>query len=56
MMLTVSERHRQKKMAYGNKTPHRARICAHVVLHAAWGRSNVRVARDTGGRNSEPPM
>lgn len=35
-------------MAYGHKTPHQARIRAHVVLHAARGRSNARIARETG--------
>ncbi|MEU9322027.1 helix-turn-helix domain-containing protein [Streptomyces sp. NPDC048295] len=35
-------------MAYGHKTPHQARIRAHIVLHAARGRSNARIARETG--------
>lgn len=35
-------------MAYGHKTPHQARIRAHVVLHAARGRSNARIAREMG--------
>ncbi|MEV0424842.1 IS630 family transposase [Streptosporangium canum] len=35
-------------MAYGHKTPHRDRIRAHVVLHAARGRSNAHIARETG--------
>ncbi|MFI2261193.1 IS630 family transposase [Streptomyces tubercidicus] len=35
-------------MAYGHKTPHQARVRAHVVLHAARGHSNARIARETG--------
>ncbi|NYV75810.1 IS630 family transposase [Streptomyces sp. UH6] len=35
-------------MAYGHKTEHRLRVRAHVVLHAARGRSNARIARETG--------
>ncbi|MFD7275495.1 helix-turn-helix domain-containing protein [Streptomyces sp. NPDC059862] len=35
-------------MAYGRKTPHQSRTRAHVVLHAARGRSNARIARETG--------
>lgn len=35
-------------MAYGHKTPYQARIRAHIVLHAARGRSNARIARQTG--------
>jgi transposase len=46
--LTASQRHRLKKMAYGHKTPYQARIRAHIVLHAARGRSNARIARQTG--------
>ncbi|MFF1651646.1 IS630 family transposase [Streptomyces sp. NPDC058240] len=46
--LTASQRHRLKKMAYGHRTPHQARIRAHVVLHAAQGRSNACIARETG--------
>ncbi|MGW1659252.1 IS630 family transposase [Streptomyces atratus] len=46
--LTASQRHRLKKMAYGHRTPHQARIRAHVVLHAARGRSNACIARETG--------
>ncbi|WP_409468421.1 IS630 family transposase [Streptomyces sp. HC307] len=46
--LTASQRHRLKKMAYGHKTPHQSRMRAHVVLHAARGRSNARIARETG--------
>ncbi|MEU2630499.1 helix-turn-helix domain-containing protein, partial [Kitasatospora sp. NPDC007106] len=46
--LTASERERLKKMAYGHRTEHRIRQRAHVVLHAARGRSNARIARETG--------
>jgi transposase len=35
-------------MAYGHKTEHRMRMRAQVVLHAARGRSNARIARETG--------
>ncbi|MEY9955700.1 IS630 family transposase [Streptacidiphilus sp. MAP5-52] len=35
-------------MAYGHKTQHRMRMRAQVVLHAAHGRSNARIARETG--------
>jgi transposase len=37
-----------KKMADGHKTEHRLRMRAQVVLHAARGRSNARIARETG--------
>ncbi|WP_280727930.1 IS630 family transposase [Kitasatospora sp. MAA4] len=46
--LTAAERHRLKKMAYGHKTPSQARCRAQIVLHAARGRSNARIARETG--------
>ncbi|MFG3098067.1 IS630 family transposase [Streptomyces sp. NPDC048202] len=45
---TTSERERLKKMAYGHKTEYRLRLRAQVVLHAARGRSNARIARETG--------
>ncbi|WP_234320779.1 IS630 family transposase [Streptomyces sp. NRRL B-1381] len=45
--LTASDRHQLKKAAYGHKTEHRARIRAHIVLHAARGRSNARIAAET---------
>ncbi|MER5918463.1 IS630 family transposase [Streptomyces sp. NPDC001982] len=45
---TAAERERLKKMAYGHKTEHRLRMRAQVVLHAARGRSNARIARETG--------
>ena len=48
IVLTASERERLKKMAYGHKTEHRIRQRAHIVLHAARGRSNARIARETG--------
>ncbi|MEU2865772.1 hypothetical protein ACIQWL_48950 [Streptomyces mirabilis] len=45
--LTVAERHRLKKMAYGHKTQHRARQRATVVLLAARGRGNARMSAET---------
>lgn len=45
--LTASERHRLKKMAYGHKTPHQARQRATIVLLAARGRGNARIAANT---------
>ncbi|MFT9474775.1 helix-turn-helix domain-containing protein [Streptomyces sp. 11-1-2] len=44
--LTAYERERLKKMAYGHKTEHRIRQRAQVVLLAARGRSNARIARE----------
>ncbi|MEU9919091.1 helix-turn-helix domain-containing protein [Streptomyces sp. NPDC051001] len=44
--LTASERHRLKKMAYGHKTRHQARQRATIVLLAARGRTNARIAAD----------
>lgn len=46
--LRAAERERLKKMAYGHKTEYRLRMRAQVVLHAARGRSNARIARETG--------
>ncbi|WP_327170553.1 IS630 family transposase [Streptomyces sp. NBC_01336] len=46
--LTASQRQRLKKAAFGHETPHQARIRAQVVLHAARGHSNARIARETG--------
>ncbi|MEU9117989.1 IS630 family transposase, partial [Streptomyces sp. NPDC048483] len=46
--LSVAARVRVKKMAYGHKTEHRLRVRAQVVLHAARGRSNARIAWETG--------
>ncbi|WP_324604032.1 IS630 family transposase [Streptomyces vinaceus] len=45
--MSASDRHQLKKAAYGHKTEHRARIRAHIVLHAARGRSNARIAAET---------
>jgi transposase len=47
VVLTASERHRLKKMAYGHKTPHQARQRATIVLLAARGRPNARIAVQT---------
>ncbi|WP_328892632.1 helix-turn-helix domain-containing protein [Streptomyces sp. NBC_00236] len=47
VVLTAAERHRLKKMAYGRKTPHQARQRAAVVLLAARGRGNARIADET---------
>ncbi|WP_226599078.1 IS630 family transposase [Streptomyces violascens] len=47
VVLTASERHRLKKMTYGHKTPHRARQRATIVLLAARGRPNARIAAQT---------
>jgi len=46
--LTNAERERLKKAAYGHKTAYQQRLRAQVVLHAARGRSNARIARETG--------
>jgi transposase len=45
--LTACERHRLKKMAYGHKTLYQARQRATVVLLAARGRGNARIAAET---------
>lgn len=45
---SAAERARLKAMAYGHKTEHRLRMRAQVVLHAARGRSNARIAQETG--------
>ena len=47
VVLTASERHRLKRMAYGHKTPHQARQRATIVLLAARGRGNARIAAET---------
>jgi transposase len=44
---TAADRHRLKKMAYGHKTPYRDRQRATIVLAAARGRSNARIATET---------
>jgi transposase len=48
IVLTAAERERLKKLAYGHKTEHRLRCRAQIVLHAARGRSNARIAHETG--------
>ncbi|MEU0634152.1 IS630 family transposase [Streptomyces sp. NPDC005989] len=47
VVLTAAERHRLKKMAYGHKTPHQAWQRAAVVLLAACGQGNARIAAET---------
>ncbi|MFE2992463.1 helix-turn-helix domain-containing protein [Streptomyces sp. NPDC059262] len=47
---SAAERARLKAMAYGHRTEHRLRVRAQVVLHAARGCSNARVAQETGLR------
>ncbi|MET7621895.1 helix-turn-helix domain-containing protein [Streptomyces sp. NPDC005408] len=47
VVLTATERHRLKKMAYGHKTPYQARKRATVVLLAARSRGNARIAAET---------
>jgi transposase len=47
LTLIAAERHRLKKMAYRHKTQHRARQRATVVLLAAGGRGNARIAAET---------
>jgi transposase len=44
VVLTASERHQVKKMAYGHKTPYQARQRAIIVLLAGRGPSNARIA------------
>ncbi|MEU8518377.1 helix-turn-helix domain-containing protein [Streptomyces sp. NBC_01216] len=46
--MTGVERQRLKKMAYGHKSEYRMRLRAQVVPHAARGRSNATIARETG--------
>jgi transposase len=46
--LRAAERARLKQMAYGHKTEYRLRLRAQVVLLASRGRSNARIARETG--------
>lgn len=48
VLLTAAERHRLKKAAWGHKTPHQARVRAHIVLLAAQGRANARIADRVG--------
>jgi Winged helix-turn helix len=47
IILITAERKRLM-MAYGHKTEYRLRMRAQVVLHAAAGRSNARIARGKG--------
>src|SRR5712691_1392115 len=46
--LTAAERKTLKKRARGAKTPHRDRLRAQIVLTAAHGHPNARIARDLG--------
>ncbi|MFH9264894.1 helix-turn-helix domain-containing protein [Streptomyces sp. NPDC017546] len=46
--LIAAERHRLKKVACGHKTEHRLGMRAQIVLHAARGRSNAQIDRQTG--------
>ncbi|MFF9508107.1 helix-turn-helix domain-containing protein [Streptomyces sp. NPDC014724] len=45
---TATERHRLKKAAWGHKTEHRLRVRAQIVLHAARGLPNARIAGRVG--------
>ena len=45
---TACARKRLKTMAYGQKTEHRLRVRARIVLLAARGHSNARIAAETG--------
>jgi len=47
VVLTAAERHRLKKLAYSPRTPHQMWQRATVVLLAAPGRSNARIAVET---------
>jgi transposase len=47
LTLTAAERRRLKKMAYGHKTQYQARQRATIVLLAALGRGNARIAAET---------
>ena len=46
--LTAAERKTLKKRVRGAKTPYRDRLRAQIVLAAACGRDNARIARDLG--------
>ncbi|MFF3515798.1 helix-turn-helix domain-containing protein [Streptomyces sp. NPDC002573] len=46
--MRAAERERLKLMAYGHKTEYRLRMRAQIVLQAARGRSNARIARESG--------
>jgi transposase len=45
---TATERHLLKKAAWGHKTEHRLRVRAQIVLHAARGLPNARIAERVG--------
>ncbi|WP_234335219.1 IS630 family transposase [Streptomyces variegatus] len=47
IFLTATDRKRLKKMAWSHKSEYRQRVRAQIVLHAARGRSNARIARET---------
>ncbi|MGW2378266.1 IS630 family transposase [Kitasatospora sp. NPDC001683] len=46
--MTASERKRLKKVAWGHRSEYRARVRAHIVLLAARGWANARIARQVG--------
>ncbi|MFD7528097.1 MULTISPECIES: helix-turn-helix domain-containing protein [unclassified Streptomyces] len=46
--LAASERHRLKKMAWGHKTEYQLHLRAQIVLHAARGLANARIAERVG--------
>lgn len=48
--LAASERHRLKKMAWGHRTEYQLHVRAHIVLHAARGLANARIAERVGVR------
>ncbi|MFB9571932.1 helix-turn-helix domain-containing protein [Streptomyces yanii] len=48
MALAASERHRLKKMAWGHKTEYQLHLRAQIVLHAARGLANARIAERVG--------
>ncbi|WP_260147166.1 helix-turn-helix domain-containing protein [Streptomyces sp. CEV 2-1] len=47
IFLTATDRKRLKKVAWGHKSEYRQRVRAQIVLHAAHGRSNAHIARET---------
>ncbi|WP_328698040.1 helix-turn-helix domain-containing protein [Streptomyces sp. NBC_00342] len=48
IFLTATDRRRLKKVAWGHKSEYRQRVRAQIVLHAARGRSNAHIVRETG--------
>ncbi|WP_374104513.1 helix-turn-helix domain-containing protein [Streptomyces sp. HB132] len=46
--LAASERHRLKKMAWGHRTEYQLHLRAQIVLHAARGPANARIAERVG--------